>query len=54
MGKLVDYVPACLPEKKAPELVWDILFGLNDNSIYGHHNARIKKWHRFVFHWHFL
>jgi hypothetical protein len=44
MGKPADYVPACLPEKKkAPQLVWAILFGLSDNSIYGHHNARIKK-----------
>jgi len=46
MEKPVDYVPACLPEKKkkkAPKHVWAILLGLNDNSIYGHHNARKKK-----------
>lgn len=41
----MDYVQACVPEtkKRTHTLVWAILFGLNDNSIYGHRKARIKK-----------
>lgn len=44
LDTFVDYISSFLPETKkgTHNPVWVILLGLNDNSIYGHHNPRIK------------